>query len=58
MPPMSFIDWAGLLVPLVTFLLMLVAYYVWEGRRERRLRRQYGDAAGEGAGAPEGDRGR
>lgn len=41
MPPLSLIDWLGLLVPLVVFLVMLVVYYVWEGRREQKLRRQY-----------------
>ncbi|WP_254544025.1 hypothetical protein [Halomarina pelagica] len=39
---MSVIDWIGLIGPYVLFFLMLIAYYVLEGRRERRLRREYG----------------
>ncbi|WP_336036801.1 hypothetical protein [Halobacterium yunchengense] len=38
---MGLIDWAGLVVPFVVYLLLLVVYYVWEGRREKRLRERY-----------------
>lgn len=41
MPPMSALDWIGLVGPYVVFFVMLIVYYVWEGRRERRLRREY-----------------
>lgn len=41
MAGMSTLDWVGLLVPYVVFLAMLIAYYVLEGRRERRLRERY-----------------
>ena len=42
MPAMSTLDWLGLVVPYVVFFVMLIAYYVLEGRREERLREQYG----------------
>ncbi|WP_327052501.1 hypothetical protein [Halomicrococcus gelatinilyticus] len=42
MPGMSTVDWLGLVVPYVVFFAMLIAYYVLEGRRERRLSEQYG----------------
>jgi hypothetical protein len=42
MPPLSALDWIGLVVPFVVFFVMLIVYYVWEGRRERRLREEYG----------------
>lgn len=38
---LSTIDLLGLAGPFVVYFAMLVVYYVWEGRRERRLRRQY-----------------
>ncbi|UPV74039.1 hypothetical protein M0R89_16055 [Halorussus limi] len=38
---MSALDWFGLVGPYVLFFGMLIAYYVWEGRRERRLRERY-----------------
>lgn len=41
MPAMSTLDWLGLVGPYVVFFGMLIAYYVLEGRRERRLREQY-----------------
>ncbi|MFC4357370.1 hypothetical protein ACFO0N_05330 [Halobium salinum] len=47
MPAMSLLDWVGLVGPYALFFVMLVVYYVWEGRREKALRRQYregGDA--------------
>ena len=43
MPGMSTLDWVGLVVPYVVFFVMLVAYYVLEGRREKRIREQYGE---------------
>ncbi|KYH27627.1 hypothetical protein HAPAU_02950 [Halalkalicoccus paucihalophilus] len=42
MPPLSALDWIGLVIPFVVFFVMLIVYYVWEGRRERRLREEYG----------------
>jgi hypothetical protein len=41
MSGMSAVDWFGLVVPYAVFFVMLIAYYVLEGRRERRLRRRY-----------------
>ncbi len=41
MAPMSVIDWIGLVGPYVVFFGLLIVYYVWEGRRERRLRERY-----------------
>ncbi|MFW5896040.1 MAG: hypothetical protein ACOCUA_01505 [archaeon] len=38
---LSTIDLIGLVVPFVVFFVLLVVYYVWEGRREQRLREQY-----------------
>lgn len=43
MAGLSTLDWIGLVVPFVVFFIMLVAYYVLEGRREERLRQQYGE---------------
>lgn len=43
MAPMSVIDWIGLVGPYVVFFGMLIVYYVWEGRRERRLRERYAE---------------
>jgi hypothetical protein len=43
MAGMSAIDWLGLIVPFVVYFVMLVVYYVWEGRREKRLRENYAD---------------
>lgn len=40
MAGMSAIDWFGLVVPFAVYLIMLVVYYVWEGRREERLHRE------------------
>ena len=48
MPAMSTLDWFGLVGPYVVFFVMLIAYYVWEGKREQRLRERYdesGDAS-------------
>lgn len=41
MVAMSLIDWVGLIGPYVVFFALLIVYYVWEGKRERRLREQY-----------------
>jgi len=40
------LDWLGLLGPFVVYLLALVVYYVWEGRREQRLREQFAEGGG------------
>jgi len=40
MPAMSTLDWLGVVGPYVIFFTMLITYYVWEGRRERRLRQR------------------
>ncbi|CQH53766.1 uncharacterized protein HHUB_2003 [Halobacterium hubeiense] len=37
----STLDWLALVVPFVVYLLALAVYYVWEGRRERRLREEH-----------------
>lgn len=41
MAAMSTIDWLGVVGPYAVFFVMLIVYYVWEGRREERLRAQY-----------------
>ncbi|GAB7094191.1 hypothetical protein JCM30237_13430 [Halolamina litorea] len=41
MAAMSTLDWLGLVGPYAVFFLMLIVYYVWEGRRERALRERY-----------------
>jgi len=46
MAAMSTLDWIGLVGPFVVYLLLLVVYYVWEGRREKRLREEYADETG------------
>ncbi|MFC4549119.1 MULTISPECIES: hypothetical protein [Halorussus] len=38
---MSTLDWLGLFGPYAVFFVMLVVYYVWEGRRERELRERF-----------------
>jgi len=42
------LDWVALVVPFVVYLLALVVYYVWEGRRERRLRERHASGGGGG----------
>ncbi len=41
MPAMSTIDWLGLVGPYAVFFVMLIVYYVWEGKREQQLRERY-----------------
>lgn len=41
MAAISLIDWFGLIGPYVVFFVSLIVYYVWEGKREQRLREQY-----------------
>jgi len=41
MPANSSVDLVWLFGPFVAYLVMLGVYYVWEGRREKRLRAQY-----------------
>ncbi|RZV11202.1 hypothetical protein BDK88_2447 [Natrinema hispanicum] len=41
MPANSSVDLVWLFGPFVVYLVMLGVYYVWEGRREKRLREQY-----------------
>ena len=36
------VDLALLFGPFVVYFVLLVVYYVWEGRRERRLHEKYG----------------
>jgi hypothetical protein len=38
------IQWLGLVGPFLLYLLGLGIYYVWEGRRERRLREEYAES--------------
>ncbi|MFC7045618.1 hypothetical protein ACFQH6_09560 [Halobacteriaceae archaeon GCM10025711] len=35
------VDWLGIVVPFLVYFVMLIVYYVWEGRRERRLKEEY-----------------
>ncbi|WP_306052561.1 hypothetical protein [Natronococcus wangiae] len=44
MPESSSVDLIRLFGPFAVYLVMLVAYYVWEGKREKRLRQQYEEA--------------
>ena len=41
MPANSSVDLVWLFGPFVVYLVMLGVYYVWEGRREKRLQAQY-----------------
>jgi hypothetical protein len=41
MAAMGTLDWLGLVGPYAVFFVMLIVYYVWEGRRERTLRERY-----------------
>jgi hypothetical protein len=50
MAGLSTVDWLGLVVPFAVFLTMLIVYYVWEGRRERRLRERYAGEADQAEG--------
>lgn len=43
---LSTIDLLGLVGPFVVYFALLVIYYVWEGRREHRLRRRYEEQSG------------
>jgi hypothetical protein len=45
---LSTIDLLGLVVPFVVFFLLLVVYYVWEGRREEQLRDEYEEEMADG----------
>ncbi|ELZ08342.1 hypothetical protein C479_13423 [Halovivax asiaticus JCM 14624] len=58
MAAMSTLDWIGLVGPFAVYLVLLVVYYVWEGRREERLREEYADEMGSAdeTGATSGDR--
>jgi hypothetical protein len=38
------IDWLGLIVPFTLNFIMLWVWYVWEGKREARLQREYEEA--------------
>ena len=46
MPAMNTLDWLGLVGPYAVFFVTLVVYYVWEGKREKRLRERYGEGEG------------
>jgi len=41
MAAMGTLDWLGVVGPYAVFFVMLILYYVWEGRREKRLRARY-----------------
>lgn len=43
MSALGTIDLVGLVVPFVVYFIMLVVYYVWEGRREQALREEYNE---------------
>ncbi|MFB6114497.1 MAG: hypothetical protein ABEJ58_10410 [Halodesulfurarchaeum sp.] len=38
---MSTLDWFGVIAPWFLYVIALIVYYVWEGRREDHLRQQY-----------------
>lgn len=38
---MSTIDWIGVLGPIAFYIVSLITYYVYEGRREERLKDKY-----------------
>jgi len=38
---MSTLDWLGVVGPYTAFFVMLLVYYVWEGRRERAIRDRF-----------------
>lgn len=40
---MSTIDWVGLVGPILFYVVSLAVYYIYEGKRERRLRSEYGE---------------
>lgn len=46
MPDGNSVEMALLFGPFVVYFVMLIVYYVWEGRRERRLHEKY-DTEGE-----------
>lgn len=41
---LSTVDAIGFFGPFVMFVVALVVYYIWEGRREERLRERYSEA--------------
>jgi hypothetical protein len=41
MPAMNMLDWFGIIGPYAIFFVLLIVYYVWEGKREQRLRERY-----------------
>ncbi|SEW09842.1 hypothetical protein [Natrinema salifodinae] len=44
MPESSSIDLVWLFGPFAVYLVMLAVYYVWEGKREQRLKERYEEA--------------
>ncbi len=44
MPESGSVELIWLFGPFVLYLVMLVVYYVWEGKREQRLRERYEEA--------------
>lgn len=41
MSALGTLDLIGLVVPFAVYFIMLIVYYVWEGRREKQLREEY-----------------
>ncbi|AOW80144.1 hypothetical protein HTSR_0960 [Halodesulfurarchaeum formicicum] len=41
---LGLIDWLGLVVPFTLYFIMLWVWYVWEGKRETRLRKEFEEA--------------
>ncbi|WP_175607274.1 hypothetical protein [Natrinema saccharevitans] len=41
MPQSGSVELLWLFGPFVLYLVMLVVYYIWEGKREKRLRERY-----------------
>jgi hypothetical protein len=46
MPDGTSVDLTLLFGPFVVYFVLLVVYYVWEGRRERRMRERYESEGG------------
>ncbi|MFB6268522.1 MAG: hypothetical protein ABEH83_01160 [Halobacterium sp.] len=45
---LSTVDVVGIVGPIVFYVVSLVVYYVWEGKREQRINEQYEEVTGDG----------
>lgn len=41
---LGLVDWLALVVPFALYFIMLWVWYVWEGKREKRLRTEFEEA--------------